>query len=380
VSAAFLYQAWELRSFRAIVAEQLRTDALYGSATYARFFPYKLELARTRRAPVLVLGSSTMMAVREQAFRVPMTNAAGGLRYINEGQLFLRELLKTYRPDVVLLGVDFWWFHPAYVEPPDYAEHGEDADSLTFFKLIDPWVRLGQREVSGREFARVLGGRHDNGITGFDHLGLLAIHSGTGFRRDGSILYGKLFFGLMGDAHADVQFAATLGEIRDGADKFRHGAHVDPVKLAEFRDLVEAVRAQGVRVVLLVPPLPPQVFDRMRSLGPAYGYVNEMKRAIARLDVEAYDFQGGDDVVSDACEFFDGFHGGDVVLQRILLAIADRHPDSALRPYLDLDALRLATRRFAGRVLSPFEPGKYPLPEVDFVRLGCNKSFLDEKR
>jgi hypothetical protein len=68
------------------------------------------------------------------------------------------------------------------------------------------------------------------------------------------------------------------------------------------------------------------------------------------------------------------------VLQRILLAIADRHPDSALRPYLDLDALRLATRRFAGRVLSPFEPGKYPLPEVDFVRLGCSKSFLNEKR
>jgi hypothetical protein len=379
VSVAFLYRAWELRSFRAVVAEQRRTDALYGSATYGRFFPYKLELARTRRAPVLVLGSSTMMAVREQAFRVPMTNAAGGLRYINEGQLFLREVLKTYRPEVLLLGVDFWWFHPAYVEPADYAEHGEDADTLTFFKVIDPLLRLGRREVSGREFLRVLGGRRDNGITGFDHLGLLAIHSGTGFRRDGSILYGNLFFGLLGDTYPDVRFAATLAAIGDGADKFRYGPHLDPVKLAELGDLVRMVRGQGVRVVLLVPPLPPPVFERMRALGPAFGYVSEMKRALEGLGVEAHDFQGGDEVVGDPCEFFDGFHGGDVVFQRILLAIADRHPDSALRPTLDLEALRVATRRFAGHVLSPFERGRYPRPEVDFVRLGCKKSLAETR-
>lgn len=373
VSVLFLYRAYELRSFHAIVRDQARAGALYGSATYARFFPYKLELARTRATPLLVLGSSTMMTVREQTFTAPMTNAAGGLRYISEGQLFVRQLLATYRPRVLLLGVDFWWFHPAYVDPPSYEENREDADALTLFKVIDPLVRLGQGSLTWHDLVRVVRGDRRNAFTTFDHFGWLAIGAGIGFRPDGSILLANLFAGHRDAAYTDLGFAETLGEVERGADKFRHGRDLDPRKVAAFQDLVTTATQAGVTVVLLVPPLPPPVYEAMRARGEAFAYVAAMKRMLRTLPVEVHDFQGGDEVVADACEYFDGYHGGDVVFQRIFLAIGERHPDSALRPYLDLDQLRETTRRFRGRVLTPFERGRYLQPEVDFLRLGCAK-------
>jgi hypothetical protein len=369
----FLYRAYELRSFRAIVREQARTGAVYGSATYARFFPYKLELARTRATPVLVLGSSTMMTVREQAFTAPMTNAAGGLRHISEGQLFMRELLATYRPRVLLLGADFWWFHPADADPPSYDENREDADALTLFKVLDPLVRLRQGTLTWHDLVRVVRGDRSNRFTTFDHLGWLAIGAGIGFRPDGSILLANLFAGQRDAGHTDLGFAQTLGEVERGEDKFRHGRHLDAGKVMAFQDLVATVTRAGVTVVVLVPPLPPPVRDAMNAQGDAFAYVAEVKRMLRALPVEVHDFQGGDEVVADACEYFDGYHGGDVVFQRILLAIGERHPASALRPYLDLDRLRETTRRFRGHVLTPFEPGRYRQPEVDFLHLGCAK-------
>ena len=112
-----------------------------------------------------------------------------------------------------------------------------------------------------------------------------------------------------------------------------------------LKDSVRFVGAIIAFVVLL--PMAGAIVARMDEHG-GYGHVAALRRWLARMPGEGYDFHDPRALGADDSEFLDHIHPGDVVYLRMLRAILEARPDSALAPYLDADALDRAIHRARG--------------------------------
>ena len=372
LSAAFLVRAGELEGYDGVVRAQQRDRAVYGPATSENPFEYKVRLVRARRPVVLALGSSRMMQFREEFFTAGFTSAGGGMRSVPEGLRFLEHLPPDARPRVALIGVEFWWFHPGWAREHANTPPG-DPTALTLPKVTAPFQLLLSRKLTPATVGRVLlRGDRSNDVTTQANLGITAIHSSSGFRPDGSYQPASAAFGLQAAEAVDQRFATTLRYVDEGAGFFRHAAEPDLSVLTELGVVLRRLTEHDVKVVLVLLPLAPPVRARMEARGPAFAYIARARGGVRALGYELHDFHDPQPLTADACEYFDGVHGGDVMSQRLLLDVAQRRPDSPLSPYLDLARMRNAVAEFRGHTLTMFEP-VYRRPEVDFLRLGCAK-------
>jgi hypothetical protein len=373
VNIVFIFNAGENTGFREIVAEQLATDGVYGTALSQNPYAHKMELVKAIKPEVLAVGSSRTMLFRRAFFTASFANAGGAVNYIAEGLDFLRELARFHKPKVVILGLDFWWFAGRYPQPKSFPYHDNDGRKLTFEKLTTPFTWLRRGDITVADYASILlTARRTNPVTNHHSLGVRAITRGDGFRADGSYLFGRLVFGFH-DAFTDERFADTLRRVEAGTFQFVHDQGLDPERMAQLDELIRFCRDQGIRLVLVLPPITDAVYQAMMRRPERYGHLAALRRAVKTLPVEAYDFTEMSSLGSTDCECADGFHGGDVTYQRLLLKIAETNPGSALVAYLDTQRMRDGVAANAGHVLTKFDPGKYKYNETDFLKIGCPK-------
>ena len=96
-----------------------------------------------------------------------------------------------------------------------------------------------------------------------------------------------------------------------------------------------------------------------------------MQKYVALLDVESHDYHDSSKLHIDNCEYIDGFHGGDVIYQRILKNMHDNK--SIISKYLKIKGIEKNISNFQGRTLTILDGDKFISKETDYLKLGCNK-------
>ena len=102
-----------------------------------------------------------------------------------------------------------------------------------------------------------------------------------------------------------------------------------------------------------------------------YKFVEEFRNKVVAL--EGFDYHDPKIIHSNDCEFIDGFHGGDVTYQRILLDMAEK--DESLKSYVDMNILKKSINKNSNKTLTIFKSEKnmYLRHEIDFLEIGCKK-------
>jgi hypothetical protein len=371
----FIERAYENSSFKDIVHIQRSYDAIYGTALNQNTYAYKLELVRAVKPDVVAVGSSRIMQFREDYFVVPFVNTGGAMNYLNEGILFLEDLVKVHKPKTIILGLDFWWFNPNYPQPSFYDYHDNIGTFITFDKLTKPFTFLMDSKITLSDYAATIAYQSRlNNITQYKTLGLDAIKTSEGFRKDGSYFYAKTIFGF-DDNYDDVKFQGIASRIAHGIRKFEYSTRISDERVRDLLKFLSIARENDIAVVLFLPPVSHAIYEKMRNAANKYAYVNGLRQYLKTLPCEMYDFHNIGTVHVDDCEFIDGIHGGDVVFQRLLLNIIGRNQNSALRAYLDLNLMRKSVKKYEGKVLTIYDSDSAKLlhSEVDFLKLGCYK-------
>jgi hypothetical protein len=135
---------------------------------------------------------------------------------------------------------------------------------------------------------------------------------------------------------------------------------------------VNFCKINDIKLIIFIPPLPNEVLKQMESLGDKYHFIKEFRELVKSNDIENYDYHDMRNFVNNSCEFIDGFHGGDIIYQRILKDIYNKN--SILKKYINIDLINLSIKKNEGKVLSSFDELKYKLTkEVDFLEIGCKK-------
>jgi hypothetical protein len=365
-----LWKAYENSLFDDIVEKQVQTGAIYGTSLNQNQFSYKLALIKSKKPDIIALGSSRMMQFREESFTTSFVNAGGGMHYLTEGKKFLENMLKFHKPKHILLGLDFWWFNPNYFDVENYPHHSNTGNIFTLKKLTKPIEYIYTDKVSINTIFDIILDNRKNNITKYDNLGFQAINSSEGFRSDGSYFYSNTIFGIK--PHDDEKFKNTIFRIDHSASRFEYGNELSKKRIKKLNNILQTCKENNIDVTIIIPPLAPKIIDKIR-LTNKYLYIDKFRDYISKLDLENYNFHNPRIIDSDNCEFIDGFHGGDITYQKMLLYMYNHK--SKIANYINVDSIKESRDKFNGKVLTIFDSQKYSdkYKEIDFLNLDCKK-------
>ncbi len=354
-SSLFLQKSGEYMALDDIIAKQEKTTGLYGSALFQRAYHYKQHLYKRVKPSVVTIGSSRVLEFRATDFSKPFVNL-GSMSDLNHLIGFADTTFTEHKPDLVILGIDVWWFHPSYVDA--FVTPSEETVSPSVRDLMEPFYWLAKGKLSFHDISSAIRGKTP-------HIGIAAITRGDGYSVDGSYHYNAALTGLV--AADDPGFEDSLAKIESGAKIYAHAEHHLQTQVEKLAGLLERLSAQGIPVVMLIPPFAPTVTKAMKQQG-GYKYIDEARQALAEMaeskKLPFFDFHEAGNLGSSDCEFIDGHHGGPIVYQRILLDMSVGN--EAVRSVAKLAEIGWNIENYGGRA-SMLEN------EIDFLGLGCKK-------
>jgi hypothetical protein len=181
-----LWRTGETWTIKHVIEEQHRNpNALFLRGILDQgFYRYKLLQFEAQRPKVLVLGSSRVMEFRREMFGVRSNeffNAGGMIQDLSDLHQFAEKLTTANAPEVIILGLDLWWFNG---NKP--LLQGLNS-GLTRDAALD-WqehARAFRRFKSSKSRSPALKALRANS----GNIGIEARASGVGFRPDGSMQY-----------------------------------------------------------------------------------------------------------------------------------------------------------------------------------------------
>ena len=311
-----LWRSGEWRAEEEIAGRVLAGEnAFMGLAYRDNTRYYKHLVASGKAADLLVLGTSRSMQLHGDFFTEPsFYNAGGGANYVHEYQFFLENLPADSLPGTLLVVLDQYffqegWSNAATLPELDYGHYEFDPAGAYTALLQD--FGVGKIDLFG-----VLKGKPNT-------YGMAAMNRGSGFYADGSYTYGSLLDHP--ERGTDVGFHDSFDRIARGVNRFEYASEVYAPSLATMQSLAEFCAQHGIKLVGVIPPYAPSVWQRMTESG-SYGYLQQLPAALSEVfapyGFELFDFSFMPET-SDA-EYIDGYHGGDRVYARLALELAEQ--------------------------------------------------------
>ncbi|MDG2480980.1 MAG: hypothetical protein P8Q36_08955 [Alphaproteobacteria bacterium] len=368
VNVLFLDHSGELLDGEAVAKLQQEQPALFGSATHDAPYRYKLALMVERRLEIIVIGSSRVLALRQEMFQAPFANLGRTVNYPAEAVAVVDDILAGHHPQLVLFGLDPWWLNPVWRHAPDFRSHDEVGGARSPGAIMAPlrWLADGRIDLT------VFTGRLlDSGSAerdGVALLGIQALMTERGYRDDGSLARGLMLHGV--GLAADFGFADTQVRIRSGQAQFQFGDAVDVERLGQLAEAIGRLQDAGIAVVTYVPPVAPTVLTAIADEGRKFAFIDATRAAFSSLGTSHLDAWDATVLGGNDCEFVDGFHHGETLDLRLLLAMSELAP-VPLADWLDRVELEhwLALSRGHSQIVPLLGHGT--APESDFLGLGC---------
>lgn len=360
----WVYADGDVAVERAVAAQAGGKFAIFGSGVSQDFVDYKLRLYAAVKPEIVAVGSSRVMQFRGSYFRRPFVNVGGTAGNLSVLRSTIDAMLRIHRPQVVIIGLDFWWFSanwqkdPFAPEPPTSGSYVYDLETLKA-----PWKWLLEGKIGWREFFAPLTGAFRD-----DRFGIMAQRSSDGFASDGSWHYTADLTGQQ--RPFDYQFGDTLKQVRYGIKAFAPAPALSEAHLDAFAEIYCRLKSRGIQTYVFIAPLSATVLDAMRERQAAYPHLFSLYTALMERGIDVMDFTDPRKFGSSDCEFVDGFHGGEVTYARILRDLVDRY--HALVAYVDVERVNRVLKEWKGHA-TVYDERVTTLPEVDFMQLSCPK-------
>ena len=325
-SVISLYKSGEIRSFSFYIRPLKQGQLLELGYSYIDK-TYKFHMTdEVMRPQVLALGSSRIMQVRHTIVCPDYTfyNAGGAIQNVLELSLFINKLHNS--PKLILLNIDQWWFNRTYLDecqPFDPSVYDEpELDIPKLGRLVcDFYTDLVKGKINLIK------------VFSSDHIGLNAICNNIGFCTDGSPNSSDRI--VIPEEQDDYNFKDVLERIRAGNRRFQYGDQADSTQMSALEDFLNQCVARRIKVVAFLPPFAPYVYKRMKETG-KYEYMSQLYDMLLPVinkyeGCSLYDFMDVTDMGAHNYDFYDGFHGSEIIYNGIIRQMARQ--DSTLAPF-----------------------------------------------
>jgi hypothetical protein len=282
---------------------------------------------------VIALGSSRVLQFRDKMFTSSFYNTGYTIENIWDFIPFLENI--SHLPKYLIIGLDQFMFNEAgnanKIVPNKEKWQKSFNHYPEFSTLVNVW-----RDVLNSKYNFSLSSSDE-----MTRIGLNAIVNDKGFRNDGSMYYGDQIYNLIHDKFFRSNlFQDVFDRIKNGNRRFEYGEQMDKNAVKELEHLLEYCQNRHINVIAFLPPFADAVFENMEQTG-KYAYMmkiyERVKPVFDSYGFELYDFSTTRLCDSNDDEMIDGFHGGEVTYQKILINMIRK--GSILRNVTDIDSL-----------------------------------------
>ncbi len=286
---------------------------------------YKVLTALHYEPSIVALGSSRALGFRSLFFQGAIHT------FYNGGQTAdrtwnLRRILRRLAPDThlraLIVTLDQWWFNDRILENAD--QPGVDAQ---FDQANDV---LGNMSAGMQSWHDWLSGvwSFQGLLRGAPNLGIEARMTGSGLRRDGSMLYGLDQLHPERRAHQE-QLKQVLDSIEHGEGHYAFGDTVSEAYLQEVGRFLDDCRKLHLEVVGVLPPFAPTV-ERALGASAHHTYLRVLPEMLRKLfqarGYSLFDYTSCERLGCSDQAFVDGHHSGEGVYAKMLYAMAEETP------------------------------------------------------
>lgn len=337
---------------------------IYGSALFNISKEFKLFFALQKKPQIITIGSSRVLQFRNSFFTKTFYNMGSTMSSVHNGLDVASLLITKHRPEIVLFGIDFWWFNDDYIKPDYHLKTmTKSHNSFDLGHILVPFKILKSKQITINDYIKVLS------LPQNPHIGVFGKLMLSGLGSDGSYYYTNTIIGHNTQI-ADQLFKNTISSIENGTDTFQHNSLASELHFKKFLELVQTFEKHKIKVILFLPPLAPTVNKKMKNFN--YAYIEHLKENFLNHQLKVYDFTNPEETLAtNDCEFIDGFHGGDVIYAKILDYLNSREP--TLRQYVNNGYLKNVILKYSDLAMIPDQRITQE-QEVDFLCLGCKKS------
>ncbi len=362
-NGTLLNKSGEYLSPDQIYYKQSESNSLnvYGSAISDKAVELKLAAYEILQPAITAVGSSRTLQFRQAFFQRSFYNMGLTAGSVDELHDIIDKMLALHKPEIIVIGADFWWFHPKNERKKEKLEIDWYAPYLNQINnLALPLQWIYEKSIQPADYLKLLLSTPQN------HIGVRGKLRNAGIAPDGSYYYTDR---VNGDHINDKeQFSETLERIERNEAQFIKGRNASHKLIKEFGDIVSKLQSKGIEVIVFFPPLAPRILRELRALD--YTYIDEIDNIFLDEKIPYHDFLDPAEIgLTTDCEFIDGFHGGDVLYGRIIRQIAKSN--KALAEAADLKYLE-KVEKYKGKAMIP-ESRLTEIAETDFLKLGCKK-------
>lgn len=361
----YLELLYEHNTYEEIVARQIKNNSIYGSALNENYFSYRLEMIKQTKPDIVILGTSRVGLFRQFYFNKTMITATNGANTLSEMEIFINRMLNIHKPKVVILNLDPWWLlktFPNYSNATYQTLSGKDITEEKVLNILK-YLLSNKIPLSTKFFNQNF---IPNPYTNYDSLGIRAIQQSDGSLRDGSTAYVSIIYGV--GKFQDIGFQNTLYRLKKQISPFNYGETLDQKRIQQFEKIQDILRKNGIEVIAFIAPIAPTIYDTIqKTYKKQFYYLNEINLYAKQYHI--YNFFNPQSIDSSDCEFYDGFHGGDIAYAKILLKIAQTN--NVIRDSINIKTLRqLVDERKDHTFALQHKEG---MKEIDFLQIGCKK-------
>lgn len=332
----------DLRPTSQIIALQEANDGIYSpSGTRESLISYKLQMAFHRRADFLVLGSSRLQPLSEDAITNPdyrFYNASiNGLSPIESLAIIKVMAEQDAMPGILFVNLDLGNFN---------ADRVEFRRNSIAISASDLNIEINRMNHSFQDIALAIilnpQGMFEMTVQTYQapsrhFIGKIAITTGQGYGIDGSNNSGYIY-----SEDLLVRGLTIHQQDWDNRNKmYEIGSSVDQESLIAISDMIELAKAHNTLIIAVLPPYHPHFYELLQN-SQEHSYFELARDAIAmRFENSGmlfYDFTDPTQANIDQHMFFDGWHLGKVGTLQMYLQIVNDRPD-ILAQYSDAERL-----------------------------------------
>lgn len=344
-------ESWPMKKIAAI--HEAHQELLIRPQYFAQSYLFKFHRVRTLQPDVMCIGTSRVLQIRSLLFdtKTKFYNGGGMLGSFADIHAYVESVAKGAlpKPKVIIFGIEPWWIKtgmppavPMWDQDPQYADscyipEAHIAAMRSYLKQKGlPWFgKLGYA------FSPVP-------LSGSPGIGVAALSKGVGFRRDGSYQYDPSLIVnfITKPEYQDRETPPVIERLRKNSDQFTPSNDLDYSRIGSMVADLQALRAQGVQVLVFLPPFANECRDYLDSQPPTHAWWIKYNSWLPE-----YLNSNGFPCVESGCprdyqledtSMWDGFHPSEVLMARIIHRLVSKTPEgSPIRTLVSLELAKL---------------------------------------
>ncbi len=385
VNDFILKKSGEYLSSSEIFAKQSQQNSfnVYGSAISDKAIELKLHAYEEIKPEIAVIGSSRTLQFRQKFFKKPFYNMGLTVSSVDELRDMTDKMTVLHKPQIMIIGADFWWFHPdkekdqQEIRKEEAKRKKKEKKILSVIKISEPVQLYNAAEKRIQNLTLPVQWLYEGSIkpddytklllsSSINHIGVRGKLRHDGIAPDGSYYYTDRVTGR--HIGKKEQFNETIERIEKEEYQFISGSKSSPKLIEEVQTIIKSLNKKGIEVIIFFPPVAPKILSELNQRD--YKYIDEIGEIFLAKKIVHFNFIDPAKIgPATDCEFIDGFHGGDVLYARIIYKMSQGN--KALAKAIDMKYLENAEIN-KGMAMIP-EPRLTSRKEVDFLEMGCQK-------